>query len=72
MTALTMKPKPTRRTMIVENWLDTLNDDDRSEALDYLTDVKQFAHTELAKMVGASLGHRVSDRAIIGWRERNL
>lgn len=70
--ALTMKPTPARRALIVESWLKTLNDDDQAEALGYLNDPETFAHTEIAKMVSASLGRRISDRAVRGWRQRNL
>lgn len=70
--ALTMQPKKTRPMLIVENWLTTLNDEDQAEALTYLRDPNMYAHTDVANMVSASLGYRVSEKTVSGWRARNL
>lgn len=70
--ALTMAPKKTRPVLIVENWLTTLSDEDRTEALTYLSDPAMYAHTDVANMVSASLGYRVTEKTVSGWRQRNL
>lgn len=69
--ALTITQKRSR-THIIENWLNTLNEADREDALEYLTKPDMYPHTALADAISEQLGHLISDRAVIGWRRRNL